>query len=376
MSDERLARVALSRLVEPEDVEVHDLVSRLGVVRAVERIVAGGGTLARFAARVSALDVDRDLAAAHRVGARIVLPGDDEWPLGLDDLERGPWVLWVRGEGHLAQLVSRSVAVVGARLATRYGEQTAAELAATLGSTGWCVVSGGALGIDSAAHRGALAVEAATVAVMACGIDRSYPASNTELLQRVAASGVVATETAPGSAPMKSRFLHRNRLIAAMTQGTVVVEAGLRSGSRNTVRHASDLNRPVGAFPGPVTSTESAGCHQEIRDGRAVLVTGAREVVELVGHIGDDAAPADRSPALVVDALPDADRAVLEVVPYRKAVDLDEVARLTTLPVLAVRAALARLEGAGLVDAVEGRWRKSRASAQLRLAVTPVEAGA
>lgn len=360
MSDERRARAALSRLVEPRDLTVHALLERVGAVEAVARIIEGRGELARFAARVRSLDTDRDLQIAGRVGARLVLPDDDDWPQGLDDLAIPPWCLWVRGPAPLAAMVMRSAALVGSRVATAYGEQLAAEFAAGIAGRGWAVVSGGAFGIDAAAHRGALAVEGHTVAVMAGGIERAYPAANAPLLARIAATGAVVSEVAPGSAPMKSRFLHRNRLIAALTRGTVVVEADLRSGSRNTVTHATDLRRPVGAVPGPVTSMVSAGCHEEIRNGRAVLVTSADEIIDLVGEIGVDACEPRRGRSLVTDDLPTDDRAVFEAIPFRRAVDLDTIARVTTQAALTVRGALARLEADGLIASEAGTWRRAK----------------
>lgn len=360
MSDERRARMALSRLAEPRDAAVSALLNRVGAVETVDRIRAGHGALARFAARVSTADVERDLDIAHRVGAHVVVPGEPEWPPLLDDLDIPPWCLWVRGPAPLSEATDRSVAVVGSRTATAYGEQLAADFGAGLADRGWSVVSGAAAGIDAAAHRGALAVDGLTVAVMACGIDRVYPAMHQPLIARILEAGALVSEVAPGSAPMKSRFLHRNRLIAAMTRGTVVVEADLRSGSRNTVGHASDLNRPVGAVPGPVTSMTSAGCHQEVRDGRAVLVTSVAEVIDLVGDLGVDACERPRGAARIADVLPPDDRAVFEAIAVRKPVDLDTIVRVTTLAPLVVRSALARLEQAGIVAGEAGCWRRVR----------------
>ena len=288
MSDERLSRVALSRLVEPGDRGVHGLLSRYGAAETLDRIRGGHGRLARFAERVRRLDVDRDVATAAKVGARIVVPGDAEWPERLYDLDVPPWCLWLRGPADLAAVTRRSVAIVGSRLCTAYGEQLAADLAAGVAQSGWTVVSGAAFGIDGAAHRGALAVEGMTSAALAGGIDRAYPSAHTRLIERIAEAGIVLSEVAPGSAPMRTRFLQRNRLIAAMTRGTVVVEADLRSGSLNTLRTASELGRPVGVFPGPVTSMMSAGCHEQIRAGVATLVTGTADVIDLVGVIGVD----------------------------------------------------------------------------------------
>jgi DNA processing protein len=359
MSDERRARAALSRLAEPCDRSIAALLSEVGASEAVEQVLRGEGGLRRFAARAATLDVRQDLANAARAGARVLIPGDPEWPEGLGDLEFPPWCLWVRGERQLSEVLGRSVSIVGARAATSYGEHLTSELAAALASRGWTVVSGAAFGIDAAAHRGALAIDGCTVAVLAGGVERSYPAAHGPLLDRIARDGLVVSEVPPGSAPMKSRFLSRNRLIAAMSGGTVVVEAGLRSGSLNTARHASDLSKPVGAVPGPVTSMTSAGCHQAIRDGLAVLVTTAEEVIELVGELGEDACVPPRGPELAADALDQVQRRVLEALPLRKAVELDRIAAVTTLAPFTVRASLARLAALGLAISEQGQWRKT-----------------
>src|SRR3954470_10251235 len=354
---DRFARAALSRLAEPCDKEVPGLVDELGAVETFERIRAGRGTLTRFRARLATLDTERDLDIAAKVGARVVVPGDDEWPQRLGQIPVPPYCLWVRGPLDLAETVERSVAVVGSRTATAYGEQVAADLAAGLARRGWSVGSGAAVGIDGSAHRGALAVDGATVAVLAGGVERPYPSGHATLISRIARDGLVVSAVAPGSAPMKSRFLARNRLIAGMTRGTIVVEADLRSGSRNTVKHAIEAGRHVGAVPGPTTSMTSAGCHQEIRDGRALLVTSAEEVIDLVGDLGDDACEPARGPVRADDDLPPPAPPVLESVPFRSGVTLDAIVRSVAHPPLAVRAALGRLERMGLVVESDGTWR-------------------
>ena len=201
-----------------------------------------------------------------------------------------PVALWVRGPRSAGELSDRAVAVVGARAATGYGTHVAGELGAGLAAAGATVVSGAAIGIDGAAHRGALGVGGATVAVLACGIDRAYPAAHAALLERIAATGLVVSEYPPGSVPARHRFLVRNRLIAALGGGTVVVEAAVRSGAQRTAADTEALGRLVMAVPGAVTSGPSAGCHQLIRDG-ALLVTGADDVLEAVGRLGVDLAP-------------------------------------------------------------------------------------
>jgi DNA processing protein len=176
---------------------------------------------------------------------------------------------------------------VGARAATSYGEHVASELAAGLAQSEVTVVSGAAYGIDGAAHRAALASDGRTFAYLAGGCDRSYPTGHSDLLERIAASGAVISEVPCGAAPTKWRFLQRNRLIAAATDATIVVEAGLRSGSLNTAGHAAALGRPLGAVPGPVTSAASAGTHRLLREFDAVCITGAADARELVGLAGE-----------------------------------------------------------------------------------------
>ena len=170
----------------------------------------------------------------------------------------------------------------------------AAEFAASVAARGWAVVSGGAFGVDASAHRGALGADGVTVAVLACGVDVPYPVGHTELLDAVAAQGVIVSEWPPGRTVSRLRFLVRNRVIAALATGTLVVEAGERSGAVNTARHARDLGRRLMAVPGPVTSDQSAGCHRIIRDWQGTLVTTAAEVIEHLSPVGATATSAAR----------------------------------------------------------------------------------
>ncbi len=213
-----------------------------------------------------------------------------------------PYALWLRGEADLRYCCLQSVSIVGARAASAYGTHVGTEMAAALAARGWAVVSGAAYGIDACAHQGALAADGVTIAVLACGVDHAYPAGHYDLLASIAAQGVLVSEWPPGRTPNRLRFLIRNRVIGALTRGTVVVEAGLRSGALNTARHARDLHRPVMAVPGPVTSEVSAGCHKIIREWGAICVTSAQDVLELLTPLGEtpDYGPA---PAAVL-ALP------------------------------------------------------------------------
>lgn len=382
ISDPVLAAAAWSRLIEPGDRAAGVLLAERGAVEALEWLASGStampaalgdaaawrGARERWLPRLAGLDPRREMDVLARLGGRVVLPGDPDWPLGLDDLgvDRPP-CLWVRG-GRLRPRLDRSVAVVGSRAGTAYGEHVAADIAAGLVDRSVAVVSGGAYGIDAAAHRGALAARGCTVAVLAGGVDRFYPAGNADLLAAIEGAGAVVAEVPPGSAPMRSRFLSRNRLIAAMTRGTVVVEAAWRSGALSTAARAAALLRPVGAVPGPVTSMVSAGCHRLLRDGAAVCVTDAAEVAELVGSLGEDLAPdapddggaRQESTGAPPEGLDPREARVLEAMPLRGAAGAESIARTAGLSVGDAQVALAYLELAGLAERRGGTWRRVR----------------
>jgi DNA processing protein len=361
---ERWARAALSRLVEPGDAKLGQCVEDLGAPEVLDRIRRGSldsPRLAQYRARLPGLDVDGDLAAAARSGARLVVPGDPEWPPQLDDLQHvRPIALWVAGGGDLAALCRRAVAVVGARACTAYGEHVASGIGAGLGDRRWTVVSGAAYGIDAAAHRGALAVDAPTVAVLACGVDVVYPGGHDTLLTRIREDGVLASELPPGCRPTKPRFLQRNRVIAALGRGTVVVEAALRSGARNTASLAGELSREVMAVPGPVTSAMSAGCHEILRTQAGCLVTDAADVLDLVGELGVDAAPSRRGEVRPHDDLDELHLRVLEALPVARPVGPASVARVAGVDVPSVLRCLALLAARGLAGQSGGGWRKVR----------------
>lgn len=368
---DRVARVALGRLGEPGDPRLARLVADLGAEEVYaylreERDAAGLAT--DVAARLHGLDPEGDLEWARRRDFRFVCPGDEEWPAGLDDLDRSeplnrrggaPLGLWLRGAGRLDELTARSVAVVGSRSATTYGASVAGEIAAHLGAESSTVVSGAAFGIDQAAHRGALAARAATVAVLACGVDRAYPSAHRELLDYIAQTGLVVSESPPGCAPTKLRFLSRNRLIAALSLGTVVVEAAVRSGALNTANWAALLNRPVMGVPGPVTSASSEGVHELIRNRDATLVTRGEHVLELVSPSGSFVAAVARAPETARDRLSDLDRQVLDAVPVASPAPAPSVARTAGVAERAARDALRRLQAAGFVEVSPRGWRLS-----------------
>jgi DNA processing protein len=316
--------------------------------------------LGRWAARLGEVPGEAELAAWWRDGIRLVIPGDAEWPSQLDVLgEARPWGLWVRGQADLRYACLRSVSVVGTRAATGYGAHVCGELAFSLASAGWTVVSGGAFGIDSWAHRGAIAVGGTTVAVLACGVDRAYPQAHEGLFRSISERGALVSEWPPGRMPTKPGFLVRNRVIAALSRGTVVVEAALRSGALNTARHAHDQGRPLMAVPGPVTSPQSAGCHEAIREWGAVCVTCARDVMELLEFSGDDAAR-ERAPVLARDLLGPVDTRVLEAVPARAGKGPARIAIAAGVDFDTVMRSLGGLAAAGFVERCDRGWRLRR----------------
>jgi DNA processing protein len=366
---ERRARASLSAVIEPGDPVAAKLLAQFPAVAVLERIrAAGDDEQSRFAdwhGRARRLDVEALHSAAYEAGARFVCPGDADWPTGLADLDThggdGRWNpapvgLWVRGSAPFGPTVERAVAIVGSRAATAYGEQVARDLAFGCSGQGWTVVSGGAYGIDAAAHQGAIARGRPTVAVLAGGVDRPYPAGNAGLLREIAASGLLVSEAAPGAAPTKSRFLVRNRLIAALSEGAVVVEATLRSGSLSTARWARDLGRSVMGVPGPVTSMASAGVHELLRQPEAVLVTDAAEVVEQVSPVGSGPVGHKTGPTRAEDALSPGERQVLEGVPGVRAAPAETVARDAGVRPSLAAEVLRELERRGLVERRGRGW--------------------
>ncbi|MGN6130666.1 MAG: DNA-processing protein DprA [Nocardioidaceae bacterium] len=367
--NERVARAALSRLAEPGDPRMARVVAELGAAEVYrllreERDVAGVYT--DVASRLRGLDPERELREAEARGIRFVSPGDAEWPEQVADLVRAgevsgrggsPLGLWVRGPLDLRATCARSVAVVGSRSATDYGAGVARDLAAGLVGAGVAVVSGAAFGIDEAGHRGALAARGPTVAVLACGVDRVYPAAHRSLLDYIADTGLVVSELPPGCAPTKVRFLARNRLIAALTLGTVVVEAAVRSGALSTANWASRLNRVLMGVPGSVNSAPSEGVHELIRSRDAMLVTRAADVLELVSPAGSFLAPARRGQDRPWDRLSLLEQRVLDAVPARVPASAKAVARTAGLAEPEVAAALDRLRAGGFVAEGAGGWR-------------------
>ena len=368
-TSEALAWAYLSRVAEAPCPGLAELVRRVGVLEAAGR-VRRGEVEQTVAQRTEARrDVDcaaADLDLLDQRGGRLITPDDEEWPalalasfagLPLRDKPQGraPLALWVIGPLRLDEVVQRAAAVVGTRACTGYGEHVAAEMSGSLADQEVAIVSGGAYGIDGAAHRAALAAEGMTVAVLAGGVDVPYPAGQSALLHRISRNGLLVSEYPPGVRPARHRFLTRNRLVAALSGATVVVEAGLRSGTASTAAWARALGRAVCAIPGPITSAASAGCHVLLRSG-AELVTRADEVLELIGRAGEFAEEPPR-PTALLDNLGEGERLVYEALPARGAKTPDEIAVAAGVPPAQVLGRLAVLELSGLVRRQDGRWR-------------------
>lgn len=368
-----LAWAYLSKVVQGPCAPLSMLVAEMGpedAARAVRERDLSKVLGEQTAARAHLDTAAQDLALLASLGGRLVTPDDDEWPswrlLAFDGWEAGrsredavPLALWVLGDRRVDELTERAVSIVGTRAATGYGEHVTAEIAGDLAADGWTIVSGAAFGVDGAAHRAALGVGGVTVAVTACGVDRVYPAGHARLLRQIAENGAVISEYPPGTVPARYRFLARNRLVAALSAGVVVVEAGWRSGARNTASWARRLGRPVMAVPGPVTSAASTGCHRMIRDDEARLVTSARDVVEEAGPIGvDDVESGDWSRP--IDALSGDRLAVYEALPGSGARSPRELSESSGVVPERVRAVLTLLELDGYVGSDNTGWFRRR----------------
>ena len=387
-----LARAYLSRVAEPASLALWEFVHDCGPEEAARLIRLGqvpDRIAALTAARRALADPVADLEAAEHAGTRLVVPESADWPhLALSALERTarlcssgarpltpaekyggepvpPLALWVKGGGDLVSLGLNCAAIVGAPSASAYGEHVAALFGHGLAGRGIVVISGGAYGIDAAAHRSTLSGEGVTVIVSAGGVDRPYPAGNAALFERATDRGLVISESPPGSAPQRHRFLSRNRLIAALSTGTVVVEAAKRSGALNTAAHAVRLGRPLMVVPGPITSALSVGCHDLLRreEYGALLVGSVAEVAGIVGGVswaadGDGAeAAAAESPAelrqAILDRLDPIAQRVFNGLPARGWRTEEELSARAGVTLIDVLRSLPVLRTAGLIESSE-----------------------
>lgn len=367
---ERLARVALNLLFEPGDKRLDGFLVGMDAFElftALRRPVADrdlNDAHADIAVRLDSLRPDQVLDDAHSRGIRFVIPGDAEWPSQVESLAGvepiqdrtgTPLGLWVRGPLRLDEL-DRSVAMVGSRSATSYGMDAAGQIAAGVAAERFVVVSGGAIGIDAGSHRGALAVRGRTVAVLACGVDLFYPVENTRLLQAVVDTGALVSELAPGLSVTRMRFLARNRLIAALARGTVLVQAAPRSGALNTANWTTRINRTLMGVPGPISEITSLGVMEQVRQGRAVIVTRGEEVLELIARPGEYLVAERRGPERPRDRLTTRHRQVLDGVPVGTAASAVAIAGASGVAVAEVASALLHLRRAGLVERMGDGW--------------------
>lgn len=368
----RLARAYLSRVAEPPAAALVGFVAEVGPVQAAELVRAGevpSAVDSQTSARRALDRAEQDLETAAKVGGRLVVPEDDEWPrwpfnalaiAAANGLRCGlePLALWVRGEFSLAALTERAVAVVGSRAASGYGQHVAGEFGYGLAEAGVTVVSGAAYGIDGAAHRGAITAGGVTIAVLACGVDVAYPAGHRALLERIPSQGLLVSEYPPTHTPARHRFLTRNRLIAALAEGTVVVEAGQRSGAKNTAASTAALGRVLMAVPGPITSASSSGCHELLRSGNALPVTSVAEVIESTGRLGVDLVEATRN---TETGPPQGDAMrVFEALGMTFGYSPEAISVESGVELPRVRALLPQLELAGLAERAETGWKRSQ----------------
>ncbi len=362
--DERTARMCLTAVVEPGHPVLADAVASFGAAQVWAGLLGAEGDLP-IAERARRLRPGDLVERTRALRLRFVIPGDADWPSGLADLagcepvnelSGVPLGLWITGGGDLAPLADVSVAVVGSRASTAYGDTVSADLGAELSDAGRCVISGGAYGIDAAAHRGCLAGRTPSIGVLASGLDQPYPAGHRPLFERIAERGVLVSELAPGEHPTRVRFLARNRLIAALAPGTVLVEAAARSGARNTVTWANVLGRVVMAVPGPVTSATSVTPHRLVREAEAVLVTGAQDVLELLSPLGR-ANPRTPGERRATDELDADELRLFEAVPGRGSAPAGDLALRAGLSVPRCLALLDLLAERGfLAQNPQGEW--------------------
>ena len=382
--EDNFARSAWSVICEPGDGFAGFLISKMGATAALEAEIEGISTKQlksklfslgfdsveldsfgvfeklhaeareRWRPRLQLEMIRTALFKINKVGGFVLTPAEPDWPQQLEDLgQHAPFALWVRGSGSALRQLDQSISIVGSRGATSYGEFATNAMVSALVPKGYSIVSGGAYGIDGIAHRSTLALRGNTVAVMAGGLDKFYPSGNSEMLRRISQTGAVISEVPPGTVPSKWRFLQRNRLISALSQSTLVVEANWRSGALNTVSHSERLERPVYAVPGPITSPKSAGTNKLIAENRAQLVIDGNDLLEQLGET------IRVTSQLELDGLGALEKRVLDAIGF----DVLEIAEICSSAGLTrdeARFGLSSLELEGLVLRRDNTWTKSQ----------------
>ena len=284
-----LARAQLFSAIEGGSIFWSNEIAELGVIVVKDRIVSGrygeSNSSPKIADRIKQSSGEEVITQITSAGAFFLTPDDIDWPISLNDLAAPPIALLIKGQREYLPNLIDSISIVGTRNPTPYGRRIAEDFGAGVADHEWAVVSGGAIGIDAAAHNGCLVGEGITVAVLGGGFNKNYPAAHEKLFAEISESGLLISEVMPDVPAIPHRFLTRNRLIAALSKATIVVEAAFRSGSLRTARDAADIFRPVMAIPGPINSPTSEGCHRLIAERVAELVSSVSEVMELVKPI-------------------------------------------------------------------------------------------
>ena len=286
METKLFARAQLFAGIEGGSVTWSQEVIKFGPLEVRNRLLSGGYKSAgKITDRLKLSSGEEIISEITKAGAFILTPEDVDWPVSLNDLAVPPIALLVKGQREYLPNLVNSISIVGTRNPTQYGPRIAGDFGVGVADHEWAVISGGAIGIDAAAHKGCLVGEGVTVAVLGGGFNKNYPATHERLFAEISESGLLISEVMPDVPAIPNRFLTRNRLIAALSKATVVVEAAFRSGSLRTARDAAEIFRPVMAVPGPINSPTSEGCHRLIIERVAELVSSVSEVMELVKPI-------------------------------------------------------------------------------------------
>jgi len=285
--DEKTAKLILFSSVDPVDIFWQGEVLRNGAVDTYQKIIKGSSyiNISDFPQiRNRALNVNVEYLKSEIIAAnaQFISSEDFDWPVSCQDLSAPPIGLIIKGERKLLTQLSKSISIVGSRRPTNYGLSVAIQLATDASKQEIVVISGGAYGIDSAAHQATLMTGGKTLAVLAGGVNNLYPLENRQMFSKIAEKGLLISEVMPSVKTMPARFLNRNRLIAALSKATVVVEAEFVSGSIRTARDAAEIFRPVFAIPGSISSKLSDGCHRLIAERIADIATSLDEIVEVI----------------------------------------------------------------------------------------------
>ena len=281
------ACIMLFNAIEPGSLFWSGEVKKNGAKKVLDGIHTGfyddgKNEILKIKDRLKSFNIESAISEISENQGQFIYPEHELWPQQINDLGNPPFGLIVKGELEYLKYLNQSISIVGTRNPTNYGTRIASDFAAGLADRDWAVVSGGALGIDSAAHLGAIAAEGLTIGILGGGINKPYPLSNSRLFNEIQSKGLLISEVMPNVQPVPHRFLIRNRLIAALSKGTIVVEAAYRSGSLRTARDAAEIFRPVMAVPGPINVPTSEGCHKLISDRCAEIVASVSDVLELV----------------------------------------------------------------------------------------------